>query len=563
MNIIGQLLQIVGSLGLFLYGMRVMSEGLQKSAGDRMKSILKLMTGNRFAAIFTGFAITTIIQSSSATTVMIVSFVNASLMNLTQAVGVILGANIGTTVTGWIVAILGFKVKVSALAIPAIAIGFPFLFVRRLKHKEIGEVLIGFGLLFLGLEFLKDSVPDVQQYPEMLAFFQQTGSGSLLSLLLYVLVGTVITIVVQSSSASMAITLTMAHAGWIGYPAAAAMVLGQNIGTTATAYLASLGANTTARRASRAHIVFNLAGSLWALIFIHPLMQFIDVIVPGAAYGPDSALHLPQHMAMFHTVFNVTNTIIFAPFLKQFVTFIERIVKPRPGELPDDEYHYHFTYLASAFQDTPEIYLIKVQDEVRKMANVVSTMFSSFRDVFNHPDTEMSEQVKKLKKMEELTDQMQEQLSQFLVSVAQENLTVHSARQINSMIRIINELESIGDCCFNLILLSQRRYNKGYKFSEESHAKLDEYTELVQQFIDFIRDHLDRRITDTDLQTAFTYENKINQIRDEMRDKAQEALSEGADVRTELLLIDKVRHLEHVGDYCINIAEALQLIDPT
>jgi phosphate:Na+ symporter len=563
MNIIGQILQIVGSLGLFLYGMRVMSEGLQKSAGDRMKSILKMMTGNRFAAVFTGFAITAIIQSSSATTVMIVSFVNASLMNLTQAVGVILGANIGTTVTGWLVAILGFKIKVSALAIPAIAIGFPFLFVRRLKRKEIGEILIGFGLLFLGLEFLKNSVPDIQQYPDLLAFLQHTGSGSFLSLMLYVTVGTLITIVVQSSSASMAITLTMAHAGWIGFPAAAAMVLGQNIGTTATAYLASLGANTTARRASRAHIIFNLAGSLWVLVIIHPFMQFIDFIVPGAAYGPDSVNHLPQHMAMFHTIFNVTNTIIFLPFLKQFVALVERIVKPRQGEILDDEYHYHFTYLASAFQDTPEIYLIKVQDEVVKMANVTSSMFKKFREVFNHPDTEMSDQVKQLKKLEELTDQMQEQLSQFLVSVAQENLTPHSAKQINSMIRIINELESIGDCCFNLILLSQRRYNNGYHFSEESHAQLEEYSEMVQQFIDFIRDHLDRRITDTDLQTAITYERRINEMRDKMRDKAQKDLSEGADIRTELLLIDKVRHLEHIGDYCINIAEALQLIDAT
>ncbi len=562
MNAIGQILQIIGSLGLFLYGMKVMSEGIQKSAGDRMRSILKLMTGNRFAAIFTGFAITAIIQSSSATTVMVVSFVNANLMNLTQAIGVILGANIGTTVTGWIVAILGFKVKVTALAIPAIAIGFPFLFVKKLKHKDFGEVLVGFGLLFLGLGFLKESVPDIKSHPEVLAFISNMSSGGYLSMIFYVILGTLITAIVQSSSAAMAITLTMAYSGWIDYPAAAALVLGQNIGTTITAFLASLGTSVTARRASRAHILFNIIGTIWVMILFNPFLKLIDIMMPGPVYGPENAANLPQHLALFHTMFNVANTLIFLPFINQFAKAVERLVPAKAGE-HEDIYHYQFKYLSSGVQDTPELYIIAVKDEVVKMTNVVSEMFSRFREVFNNPDTEMSKEVKQLKKMEELTDQMQEQLSQFLVNVAQENLTPHSAQEINSLVRIINELESIGDCCFNLILLSERRYNKGYHFTEESHKKLDDYSELVQQFIDFIRDHMDRKITNTDLQTANKYENEINTIRNDMRKMAQRDLKAGAHVKTELLLLDKVRHLEHIGDYCINIAEALYLIEPT
>ena len=562
MNIIGQLLEIIGSLGLFLYGMKVMSEGIQKSAGDRMRSILKFMTGNRFAAVFTGLAITAIIQSSSATTVMIVSFVNAGLMNLTQSIGVILGANIGTTVTGWIVALLGFKIKVSTLAIPAIAIGFPFLFIKSLKHKDFGEVLVGFGLLFLGLEFLKDSVPDINQSPEVLEFIQHFSQSGVVSMLLFVLIGILITIIVQSSSAAMAITLTMAYSGWIGYSAAAGLVLGQNIGTTVTAFLASIGTTTTAKRASRAHILFNVLGTVWVMILFNPFLRLVDVLVPGPVTGAGSAEYLPQHLAMFHTVFNVINTILFIPLITQFAKLVEKIVPMKAGEI-EEGMVYHFKYIQSGYQDTPELYLITVKDEVRKMAQVTADMFCTFCDVFDNPDTEMSKEVKRIKQLEEYTDQMQEQLSQSLVGVSQENLNPHSAKQITSLIRIINELESIGDSCYNLILLSERRYTHGYHFSEKAHQKLAEYQRLVKGFIDFTRDHLDRKVTTTDMEEANKFEKQINAMRNSMRILAQNDLKGGAHVKTELLLIDKVRHLEHIGDYCINIAESLYLIEPT
>lgn len=562
MNTLGQVLEIIGSLGLFLYGMKVMSEGIQNSAGDRMKAILKLMTGNRFAAVFTGFAITAIVQSSSATTVMVVSFVNASLMNLTQAIGVILGANIGTTVTGWIVAILGFKVKVTALAIPSIAIGFPFLFIKKLKHRDFGEVLIGFGLLFLGLGFLKDAVPDISDYPEMLEFIRHISGGGILSMLVCVAIGVVITAIVQSSSAAMAITLTMAYSGWIDYPTAAALVLGQNIGTTVTAYLASLGTSVTARRASRAHILFNLFGTLWVMIVFNPMLRLVDFIVPGDVNSLTDAAILPAHLAMFHTVFNVFNTIIFLPFIDQFAQLVKRIVPQKSRDI-EDANQYQFKYLSSGYQETPELYLITVKDEVVRMANIVSDMFAKFRTIFANPDDNPEEVVARLKRQEDFTDQMQEQLSGFLVNLAQGHLNVHSAHEISALVRIINELESIGDSCFNLILLSERRYTKGYRFTEDAQNKLIEYEQLVQNFIDFIRDHMDRKVTNTDLQQAQTYEDKIDSMRNEMRKMAQTDLKEGAHVKTELLLLDKVRHLEHIGDYCINIAESLYLIEPS
>lgn len=559
MNIIGQLLEIVGSLGLFLFGMKIMSEGIQKAAGNRMKAILRFMTGNRFAAVFTGVAITAIVQSSSATTVMIVSFVNAGLMNLTQSIGVILGANIGTTVTGWLVALLGFKVKVSALAIPAIGIGFPFLFVKKLKHKDIGEVLIGFGLLFLGLSFLKDSVPDIAQNPEALQFLTRFSSGSIGSTLIFLFVGTLLTFIVQSSSASMAITLTMAYQGWISYPAAAALVLGQNIGTTITAYLASLGTSTTAKQASRAHILFNVLGSLWVVILFNPFLRLVDYIVPGDVYGPNSALLLPAHLAMYHTVFNVINTVIFMPFIPAFAKFIEKLVKPK--ESAGEEELYTFTYISSSLQETPELYLITIQDEIFKMAELTSNMFSRFSVVFKNPDKNLGSEVKKLKKLEELSDQMQHELSTFIVELVKDNLNPISAKNVNAQARIINELESIGDSCFNLILLTERKYNNEIQFPQEAWNELNLYMERVQQYIDFIKNHLNRHISTTDLNKAFEYENTINETRTQMRERAQVRLGEGSNVTAELMLLDFTKHLEHIGDYSINIAEALVRIN--
>lgn len=553
MQIIYQVLLILGSLGLFVYGMRVLSEGIQKAAGHRMKSILNFMTANRVAAVFTGFAVTVMVQSSSATTVMMVSFVNAGLMSLVQAIGVILGANIGTTVTGWIVAILGFRLEIYALAIPSIAIGFPLYFFKYSKYRNLGQIFIGFGIVFLGLAFLKDSVPDLQEHAEMVSFLAGFDPKNILNLLVFVLAGILITAVVQSSSAAMAIFLTMAYSGWISFPAAAALVLGQNIGTTVTVFFASIGATLSARRAAIAHILFNVLGTIWVIILFRPFLSLVDALVPGDAY---ITAHLPIHLAMYHSIFNVINAIIFLPFVQYFSMLVKRIV---PGEEPVADIHtkYEFRYFTT-YQDTPELYLLKARDETTRMAKIVLDMFSRYRVVYESPERDMGNEVGELKKIEEYSDQMQLELTKFLSDMVGDSMTEVSLENVNALLRIVNELESVADSTFNLVLLTEQKYNKEIFLHEEAHDQIVEYNHQVQEFINFIKDKLDRHISDDELAEAEEFEKKIDSTRNRLKEAAQVRIQNGSDVNSELCLIDYLKHLEHIGDYLINIAQALE-----
>jgi phosphate:Na+ symporter len=549
--------QIVGSLGLFLFGIKLLSEGLQKSAGDKMKAILKLMTKNRFISIMTGILITIIVQSSSATTVMVVSFVNASLMGLTQAIGVILGANIGTTFTGWMVALLGFKVDITVLALVSIAFAAPMMFSKKNKTREIADILLGFGVLFLGLNYMSHSMPDITDNVDALAFLSTINNDTLLMNLLCILIGTFVTIVVQSSSAAMAMTLTMAYNGWLGVTASAAMILGSNIGTTITAYLASIGTSTTAKRAAWAHIIFNVVGSLIALVLFHPMLSFVNWITPGNIYnlaGPSLAAQLPLFLAMFHSTFNILNTILFFPFVRQYSRFIERLVPPKAEY---DEGTYHFKYIGGVFIDSPEIYMLAIRDEIRKMSNLACNMLTRYRGMFNNPQANMESDVQAMKKDEDYADQMQEQLSDFCVHLLQDSQTPTNASSLNCLIRVMDELESVTDSCYNLTMLSQRRFNFGWTFDQETDKALRTYQDLVQEFLDYIRDRMDKTLTKSEMQKANEFEEQINSWRNRLSLTVQDRLSEGkADVRVELLILEKIRHLEHIGDYCINIAEA-------
>lgn len=551
--IIVALLNIIGSLGLFLYGMKVMSDGIQKAAGRRLQKALGLMTGNRFLAVITGFLITSLVQSSSATTVMVVGFVNAGLLVLKQAIGVIMGANIGTTITGWIVAILGFKIKIAVIALPALAIGLPLRLSARLKKQDLGEALSGFGMLFLGLDFLKRAVPDIRTNPEILQFVTDlTGHGPL-SFMIFVLLGTVLTIIIQSSSAAMAITLTMAFSGWIDYPTAAAIVLGENIGTTATAYIASLGANINARRASRAHLLFNIIGVLWMAFLFKPFLSLVDWAVPGSVEGGG----ITAHLAMFHTLFNLSNTMIFIGFTRQLETLVTKLVKGKKGE---SETVYQLKYLSARIQDTPELNLANAKAELSRMAGIVEDMFRTFNHVFNNPDRKMGTEVQDLKEMEDFTDRMQEDISTFLAACARENLNETSAMNVNAMIRIAHELENIGDACFNLIVLAERRYEGKVILSEASIEELAPYSETVVEFVTFIKEHLNEHLSKDELETAFKFERKINESRNLLKDSAQERLQKGSAVKAELLYIDVVRHIEQIGDHALNVAQALRQI---
>ena len=547
------ILNVIGSLGLFLFGMKIMSDGIQKAAGNRLQRVLNFMTGNRFAAVLTGFVITGLVQSSSATTVMVVGFVNAGLVSLRQAIGVIMGANIGTTVTGWIVALLGFKFSIAIIVLPALAIGLPLRLSKKLGKQDWGEAITGFGLLFLGLDLLKGSVPALQGDAEFLQFMAQLNDLGALSFIIFVAFGTVLTVVLQSSSAAMAITLTMAFSGWIDFSTAAAIVLGENIGTTATAFIASLGANIHARRASRFHMLFNLFGVVWMGALFRPFLALVDLIVPGS---PTNGA-ITAHLAMFHTLFNVANTVLFVGFVRQMESVVVKLTRMKPGE---SDQEYQLKYISTTMQDTPEMNVLNAKLELSRMAGIVEDMFSRFRLVFSNPTTKMGNEVEELKEMEDYTDRMQEDISVFLARCAMESLSTKSSTNITAMIRIAHELENIGDACFNLMVLTQRRYDSGINFAEVAMKDLDPYSTQVAQFIEFIKDRLNEHLSRAEMETAYTYEENVNENRNKLREEAQERIRSGFDVRSELLFIEIVRHHEQMGDHALNIAQALREI---
>lgn len=541
-------LSFVGALGVFLFGMKIMSDGIQKAAGERLQSILNHITSNRFIAVFTGFLITAIVQSSSATTVMTVSFVNAGLLSLTQSIGVIFGANIGTTVTGWIVSLLGFKLKITALALPIIGIGLPLYFSKKEGRRNWGEFMIGFGILFLGLKYLKDAIPsDNQALIDFIAPYTTMGFGSTA---LFVFFGALITIIVHSSSASTTIVLTMAASGLIGLDIAAAMIMGSNIGTTVDAFLASIGATTNAKRAARVHLLFNVFGVVVILVVFRPFLALVQAIVPGD--------EITTTLAMFHTIFNITNTLLFIGFVPQIAKLVEKLVPERESDR--NKKAYNLEYIKVATQDIPELNLVQAQKEVVDMTELVEEMFSTYLNVFSNPDKKMGDEVEKLRDMEDYSDQMQEKITAYLLECSKENLNEAGHENVNAMIRIVSELESIGDSCFSLIMLSQKKYKKQIPLHDSAMDEVMSYSELVNDFLQFIKDHMNAHLSKKHLEEANELEDKIDSYRDKLRKKARKQIVEGADVKGELLYIDIIRHMERMGDYCMNIAQALRKI---
>lgn len=547
-----RILQGAGALGIFLYGMKLMSEGIQKSSGEKFKTALNYMTINRFTAVITGFLITSIVQSSSATTVMVVSLVNAGLFNLTQAIGVILGANIGTTVTGWIVAVVGFKLNVAAFALPAVAVAAPFLFVSRWGKQHLGEAILGFGLLFLGLSILKDAVPDIKNNPEILEFLKHYTDLGFLSFVIFVTAGSAITIVIQSSSAAMALTLTMAYSGWIDFPTAACLVLGENIGTTVTAYIASLNSNITARRASRSHTLFNIMGVLWVAIFFAPFLRLAMTIIPDV---PGDRTIIATRLALFHTMFNVTNTLLFLPFVHQFSRLVSLIVKPRPGE---ETQRYRLVYTEIGIRQSPEINILKAELEIKKMAQVKEEAFRvAVEAALAEPKT-VRLLAERVNSRDKLIDTMHEEISQFLVHCSRENVPRKSLERLNLLMRITNEIVSISDCCRKLSACAVQKADKKISFDKQGIEQIVTYAELVKKFLDFNRRHLGERLTAVQLQEAEKMEESIDRNRDILKKGAQKRLKSGSShIKTEILYIDILRHIEHVGDHSFEISRAL------
>ena len=557
MDLVISLIKIIGSVGLFLFGMQILSEGLQKSASGKLKKTLEMMTGNRLLSVLTGFLITVVIQSSSATTVMVVSFVNAGLMNLISAIGVILGANIGTTVTGWLVALLGFSVDITILSLFSIAVALPFLFSKKTKAREYAEIFMGFGLLFIGLEFIQASMPDISSHPEILSFLSQFEDGSVFSILICVLIGTLLTIVVQSSSASMAITITMAYQGWIGVWTASALCLGQNIGTTVTAYIASLGASTNAKRAATAHTLFNVVGSVLVLFLMKPMLNIVDWITRANIFAiSEGEMHmvLPTFLATFHTLFNVFNTIVFFPFVRPFASLIEHII---PEKKKDEEEHYHFKYIAGR-AEAPEFYLIALKSEVKKLGLLTKEMFLSWADLSSSEKVDrVSDRVLELKKSEERADEMQNELTSFSILMLQNSQSPTNADELHKIIRVIDELESITDSIYNLSKLTEDRFGKGIVFTKEERDEISSYRTLTGDYVSFVVDNLDSSDVDL-LNSSRAMEEKMDSEHKRLSNEVQLRLENNkGDFRTQLLILEVERNLEHIGDYLLNISETL------
>ncbi len=551
-------LTLIGSLALFLYGMKLMSEALQKVAGSKLRNVLAAMTSNRVMGVFTGVMITAIIQSSSATTVMIVSFVNAGLLTLVESVGVIMGANIGTTVTAWLISLLGFKVKMSILAYPIIGLGFPLIFAKKTKYQSWGQVLVGFALLFIGLESLKSSVPDIGNNPEILEFLKNFTGMGLGSNLIFLLIGTLLTVIIQSSSATMALTLVMCFNGWISFESAAAMVLGENIGTTITANLAASVANFTAKRAARVHLLFNVIGVIWVLSVFPFFLKGVDSItfyISGKSAFTDTGA-VPISLSFFHTIFNILNVLFQIWFVKYLVQAVQKFVPER-----EDEQEFKLTYIKFGMLSTNELSLLQAKKEIILYAIQTKKLFSRLPIMLDeNTEKKFQKQYDKVISGENKSDEMEESIAKYLTKVAEGDLSKASSKRISSMLRIVDEIESIGDSCYNVARAINRARDKKLPFTPDMKNNLKRMFDNVDEALAIMIENLDSHHYDVARKSAKKIETKINDCRDELRKQhVKDIESEKYSYPTGTLYKDIFSESEKMGDYIYDIT--LSIVD--
>ncbi len=551
------LLTLVGSLGLFLYGMKMMSEALQRVAGSRMRNILSSMTSNRFLGVLTGFLVTAIIQSSSATTVMVVSFVNAGLLNLTQSIGVIMGANIGTTVTGWIISLLGFKVSISAYALPLIGISLPLIFSKSTRRRTWGEFIIGFALLFMGLEALKTSVPNLKENPEILGFLQEYTNLGFGSVLLFLAIGTILTIIIQSSSATMALTFVMCNQGWIPFSLAAAMIMGENIGTTITANIAAAVGNTSAKRAAFVHFMFNMLGVIWMLMVFHPFVNIIDSFVTrhGGISPSEDPAAIPIALSIFHTSFNVINVLMFVWFIPVFKSLVERIIPARDEDGED----FKLQYITTGLLSTPELSLFQARKEVQFFAKHTKKMFGFVRKLIkSKDDAKFTKLYAKIEKYERISDEVEVEIANYISMINQAKLSDTGRRQVRSIMKLVSDLESIGDSNFNLARTINRMRERNVKFSPEIMKKLELMFDLVEEALNIMTDNLNEDSENINFSKAQEIETEINAYRNQLKAEHLENLKNDVyKYDTGIIFNDLFSESEKLADYVINVSEAL------
>lgn len=552
-------LKLIGSLGVFLFGMKLMSEALQKVAGTRMRQILSAMTSNRVKGVLTGILITAIIQSSSATTVMVVSFVNAGLLNLIESIGVIMGANVGTTVTAWLISVLGFKVSMAEISLPLIGLCLPLLFSKKRSRKSWGELIIGFGLLFIGLEFLKDSMPNLQDNPEIFTFLQKYADMGYASYILFVFIGTILTILIQSSSATMALTLVMCANGWISFDIAAAMVLGENIGTTVTANLAAMVANTTAKRAAFAHFVFNVFGVVWVLSIFPFFLRWIEQLSVFLGIG-NPATHIeaaPMALSLFHTVFNIANLLILIWFTKWIACLVSKIIPMK--EKGEDA--FTLKHIKIGLLSTPDASLFQAKEEIVLYGKNTRDMFLRVTECLELPSKDFDQPFEKLVRMEDESDNVEIEIANYLTKVSESKLSTENSKRIRSMFKIVSEIESIADSSLNVAKAIYRRNEQHVTFPEELTRKLKQMFSLVEEALDVMCNNLAMEYKTVNAKKAYEMEKAINNYRTILKQEHLMAIEEKKyDYPTGILYNDMFSECEKIGDFAINVTQAIKEI---
>lgn len=596
-----QFLGLLGAVGLFLYGMKVMSEGLQKAAGDRLRNILSAMTRNRFTGTITGFFITALIQSSSASTVMVVSFVNAGLMTLAQSMAVIMGANVGTTFTAWVIALFGFKVDISAFALPLIGLAVPLLFSSKSRTKSIGEFTIGFAFLFMGLDMISKYVPDLQTNPEMFAFLQRYASMGFGSVLIFCAVGLLVTMAIQSSAATFAITLIMCSKGWIDFPLACALVLGSNIGTTITPLLASMSGNVAAKRTAMGHLLFNLLGTIWVLAIFYPFVDLNSWITEEIGQGDPNALYryvtdlkvshpdlynsvfassLPTAdgdvlstrtmitqlqvsvsfgLSIFHTVFNLINLSIMIWFTKLYVKIVEILVPAK--HQGDDEFQLKF--ITGGLLSASELNISQAEKEIHVFAERVARMLPMAKELINTKEgsDEFNRIYSRLEKYEEISDRMEIEIANYLNRCAEGRLSNESKRTIAAMLSIDSEIESIADCALGVGKILLRKQQAGVQFNDEIHANI----ETMFQYVDKAITNMILLLTNLEhnqesaIIVSYNCEREINNLRNQLRTNNISNINQHHyEYQSGIYYMDIISTLEKMGDYIINVVDIVK-----
>lgn len=594
---IAEVLTIIGSVGLFLYGMKLMSEGIQKASGDKLRHFLSMMTSNRFLGALTGILITILVQSSSATTVMIVSFVNAGLVSLGQSMAVIMGANVGTTATAWIISLFGFKVNIATFAVPLIAFAVPLLFSNKNQWRYWGECLLGFALLFMGLDFLNKSVPDLQSNPELFASLQAYANMGFGSILVFVIVGLLLTLIVQASSATFAIALIMCSKGWVPFDCTCAMVLGANVGTCITAILASISGNINGKRAAAGHLMFNVLGLVWALPLVYPLVRLVEMITVGAVGNPndliamassldettlnalnngtldmsvagnkalaaefaDAQLAVAFGLSMFHTLYKSFNFFIMIWFTNVYEKAVVKMLPNRTVNKVDEEIT-HLQYISTGLMSTAELSILQAQKEIEQYGKRTQRMFGMVRQLVHTKDeNEFTQVFSRIQKYENISDRMEVEIAEYLGKVVDGRLSDTSKHQIQKKLRVVSEIESIADSCYDIARTMERYRNLHEEYTANQMGNIDLMLNLLEGAFNHMMLVLPHeKIEASDANIAEDAENEINNFRNQLKVQNIESLNNGEySYSVGVTYMDTIGQCEEMGDCIVNVVEAI------